>query len=101
MLTKLLAERMHSISAHGREIMGVLLFQDLAVVPLWYHSVADEPPEKLAMMLGIALLKAVVVLAVILVFGQKLMRNWFHFVAGQVVGSVHSQRALITSAWPR
>ena len=40
-----------------------------------------QPPEKLAMLLGIALLKAVVVLAVILVFGQKLMRKWFHFVA--------------------
>jgi CPA2 family monovalent cation:H+ antiporter-2 len=33
------------------------------------------------MLLGIALLKAVVVLSVILVFGQKLMRKWFHFVA--------------------
>jgi CPA2 family monovalent cation:H+ antiporter-2 len=40
-----------------------------------------QPPEKLAMLLGVALLKAIVVLAVILVFGQKLMRKWFHFVA--------------------
>ena len=40
-----------------------------------------QPPEKLAMLLGVALVKAVIVLAVILVFGQKLMRKWFHFVA--------------------
>ncbi|HSG22133.1 MAG TPA: monovalent cation:proton antiporter-2 (CPA2) family protein [Azonexus sp.] len=81
-LTKLLAERMQLDSAHGREVMGVLLFQDLAVVPLLVLIPSlTQPPEKLAMLLGIALLKAVVVLAVILVFGQKLMRKWFHIVA--------------------
>ena len=81
-LTKLLAERMQLDSAHGREIMGVLLFQDLAVVPLLVLIPSlTQPPEKLAMLLGIALLKAIVALAVILVFGQKLMRKWFHFVA--------------------
>lgn len=81
-LTKLLAERMQLDSAHGREIMGVLLFQDLAVVPLLVLIPSlSQPPEKLAMLLGIALLKAVVVLAVILFFGQHFMRQWFHFVA--------------------
>ncbi len=81
-LTKLLAERMQLDSAHGREIMGVLLFQDLAVVPLLVLIPSlTQPPEKLAMLLGVALLKAIVVLAIILVFGQTLMRKWFHFVA--------------------
>lgn len=81
-LTKLLAERMQLDSAHGREVMGVLLFQDLAVVPLLVLIPSlTQPPEKLAMLLGIALVKAVIVLAVILVFGQKLMRKWFHIVA--------------------
>lgn len=81
-LTKLLAERMQLDSPHGREIMGVLLFQDLAVVPLLVLIPSlTQPPEKLAMLLAIALLKAIVVLAVILVFGQKVMRKWFHFVA--------------------
>jgi len=81
-LTKLLAERMQFDTTHGREILGVLLFQDLAVVPLLVIIPSlTQPPEKLAMLLGIALFKAVVVLAVILVFGQKLMRRWFHFVA--------------------
>jgi CPA2 family monovalent cation:H+ antiporter-2 len=81
-LTKLLTERMQLNTAHGREIMGVLLFQDLAVVPLLVIIPSlTQPPEKLAMLLAVALLKAVVVLAVILVFGQKLMRKWFHFVA--------------------
>ena len=81
-LTKLLVERQQLDSAHGREIMGVLLFQDLAVVPLLVIIPSlTQPPEKLAMLLAVALVKAVIVLAVILVFGQKLMRKWFHFVA--------------------
>jgi len=81
-LTKLLAERMQFDTAHGREIIGVLLLQDLAVVPLLVIIPAlTQPPEKLAMLLGVALIKAIFVLAVILVFGQKLMRKWFHFVA--------------------
>jgi CPA2 family monovalent cation:H+ antiporter-2 len=33
-LTKLLTERLELDAPHGREVMGVLLFQDLAVVPL-------------------------------------------------------------------
>ena len=81
-ITKLLAERMQLDSVHGREIMGVLLFQDLAVVPLLVIIPSlTQPPEKLALLLAIALAKAVVVLALILVFGQRLMRKWFHFVA--------------------
>ena len=81
-LTKLLAERMQLDSPHGRDIMGVLLFQDLAVVPLLVIIPSlTQPPEELAMLLGVALIKAIVVLAVILVFGQRLMRKWFHFVA--------------------
>ncbi|MFN4341183.1 MAG: cation:proton antiporter [Azonexus sp.] len=81
-ITKLLAERMQLDSAHGREIMGVLLFQDLAVVPLLVIIPSlTQPPERLAALLAIALAKAVIVLALILVFGQRLMRKWFHFVA--------------------
>ena len=81
-ITKLLTERMQLDSAHGREIMGVLLFQDLAVVPLLVIIPAlNQPPEKLAVLLGVAMVKAVLMLALILVFGQRLMRKWFHFVA--------------------
>ncbi|WP_234084553.1 monovalent cation:proton antiporter family protein [Azonexus sp. R2A61] len=81
-LSKLLAERMALDTVHGREVIGVLLFQDLAVVPLLVLLPSlTQPPEKLAALMGVALLKAVVVLAVILVFGQRLMRKWFYLVA--------------------
>ena len=81
-VVKLLAERMQLESAHGREIIGVLLFQDLAVVPLLILIPAlAQPAERLAPVLALALAKAAVVLVVILFAGQKLMRGWFHIVA--------------------
>jgi CPA2 family monovalent cation:H+ antiporter-2 len=33
-VVKLMAERLEMESEHGKRVMGVLLFQDLAVVPL-------------------------------------------------------------------
>ena len=79
---RLLAERMQLETAHGRDIVGVLLFQDLAVVPLLIVIPAiAEGSGGLALRLGIALFKALAVLAVLLFLGQRLMRGWFHFVA--------------------
>ncbi|MBE0620212.1 MAG: cation:proton antiporter [Burkholderiales bacterium] len=81
-VSKLLAERMQLESVHGREIIGVLLFQDLAVVPLLILIPAlAQPAKDLAPVLALALVKAAVVLFVILFAGQKLMRGWFHIVA--------------------
>ncbi len=81
-LAKLLAERLELNSPHGRQIIGILLFQDLAVVPLLIIIPAlAAPPENLAVNLGTALLKAAIVLTVLLFFGQWLMRSWFHLVA--------------------
>ena len=79
---KLLTERMQLESAHGRDIIGVLLFQDLAVVPLLILIPAlAQPAENLGPVLALALAKAAVVLFLILFAGQKLMRSWFHVVA--------------------
>ena len=82
MLSKLLVDRTELETPHGRQVIGVLLFQDVAVVPLLILIPAlSHPPEILLPMLGLALLKAVVVLALILFFGQRLMRRWFTLVA--------------------
>jgi CPA2 family monovalent cation:H+ antiporter-2 len=81
-LSKLLADRRELDSTHGREVMGVLLFQDLAVVPLLVIIPAlVRPVGELAGALALASLKAVVLLTLILFFGQKLMRGWFTLVA--------------------
>jgi len=80
-VSKLLTERLELESEHGRRIIGILLFQDLAVVPLLIliPSLA-KPAEELAMTLGWAAIKAAAVLALLLFFGQKLMRQWFTIV---------------------
>ncbi|MDH3288094.1 MAG: monovalent cation:proton antiporter-2 (CPA2) family protein [Betaproteobacteria bacterium] len=83
-LAKILAERLELNTPHGRQIIGVLLFQDLAVVPLLIVVPALESGSgTLAADLGLALLKAAAVLALLLFFGQRLMRAWFHLVARQ------------------
>ncbi len=82
-LVKLLGDRLEFDAPHGREVVGVLLFQDLAVVPLLVLIPAfAQPPEKLAFMLGLASVKAVLLLTVVLFFGKRLMSRWFFFVAG-------------------
>ncbi len=80
-VSKMLTERLELESAHGRKIIGILLFQDLAVVPLLILIPAlGKNPEELAVTLGWAALKAVIVLVLLLFFGQKLMRKWFTLV---------------------
>lgn len=81
-LSKLLTERGQVDTAHGREIIGVLLFQDLAVVPfLLILPALGKPPETMMMVLGLALLKTVLVLVLILYVGQHVMQRWFRLVA--------------------
>lgn len=81
-LSKLLTERQELDTPHGRDVIGVLLFQDLAVVPLLILLPSlSRSPEQMALMMGLALLKVVLVLSLILFFGQRLVRRWFHIVA--------------------
>jgi monovalent cation:H+ antiporter-2, CPA2 family len=81
-LVKLMAERLELDSEHGRRVMGVLLFQDLAVVPLLTLIPAlGAGAENLMTALVLALLKAAALLAVLLVGGQRVMRWWLTLVA--------------------
>ena len=83
-VAKMLAERMQLHSAHGRQIMGVLLFQDLAVIPLLVLIPALAlTGGEIAGAIAIALAKAAVVLAIVLFLGQRLMRPLFTLVARQ------------------
>ena len=83
-VSKMLADKLELNTLHGRQVIGVLLFQDLAVVPLLIltPALAGEPGN-LATGLMLALGKAAVVLAILLYFGQRPMRAWFHLVATQ------------------
>ena len=81
-VVKLMAERLELESEYGRRVMGVLLFQDLAVVPLLVLIPAlGSSPQELLTALAFAALKAVVLLTVLLVGGQRVMRWWLTLVA--------------------
>ena len=81
-VVKLLAERLELDSEHGKRVMGVLLFQDLAVVPLLVLIPAlGSTPDKLFMALALAGIKAAVVVSLLLTGGQRVMRWWLTIVA--------------------
>jgi CPA2 family monovalent cation:H+ antiporter-2 len=81
-VSKILTERLELESEHGRRIISILLFQDLALVPLLILVPAlARPTGDLAAVLSWAILKAVLVLVLLLFVGQKLIRRWFQVVA--------------------
>jgi CPA2 family monovalent cation:H+ antiporter-2 len=83
-VSKMLAERSELGTPHGRDVMGILLFQDLAVVAflILIPSLAGSG-EAMGSALAFAVLKAAIALTVILFIGQRPMRAWFHIVARQ------------------
>ena len=81
-VVKLLADRLEMESQHGKRVIGVLLFQDLAVVPLLVVIPAlGSSPDQLLMALAIASAKAAVLLGLLLTGGQRIMRWWLTVVA--------------------
>ncbi|ANH69780.1 monovalent cation:proton antiporter family protein [Mitsuaria sp. 7] len=81
-VVKLMSERLELESEHGRRVIGVLLFQDLAVVPLLVLIPAlGGSGAEMIESLGWAALKAVVLLVLLLTGGQHLMRRWLTLVA--------------------
>jgi CPA2 family monovalent cation:H+ antiporter-2 len=81
-VVKLMAERLELDSEHGKRVMGVLLFQDLAVVPLLVLIPAlGAPPETMLKALAFAWLKASFLIAVLLYGGPRVMRWWLTIVA--------------------
>ena len=83
-VSKMLAERMELATPHGRDVIAILLFQDLAVVAfLIVIPSLGRAPEDLTVGLAIAAAKGAFALMLILGFGQKPMRAWFNLVARQ------------------
>ncbi|MFZ2392582.1 MAG: monovalent cation:proton antiporter-2 (CPA2) family protein [Rhodoferax sp.] len=81
-VVKLMSERLEMETEHGKRVMGVLLFQDLAVVPLLVLIPAlSASPEQMVETLAWALLKATVLITVLMVGGPRIMRGWLTLVA--------------------
>jgi CPA2 family monovalent cation:H+ antiporter-2 len=80
-VSKLLTERLELETDHGRRIIGILLFQDLMLVPLLILMPAlTHPRGDLGAELAWAALKATFVLVLLLAIGQKIIRGWFRIV---------------------
>jgi len=86
MVMRLASDRGEIESAHGRPVVGVLLFQDLAVVPLLVlipalAGIGADGGQGLSTALGLAFGKSVLVLAIALLIGQRIVRPWLTLVA--------------------
>ena len=83
-VSKILMERVDLNSRHGRLSIGILLFQDLAVIPILVLIPAlGAHAESLNTTLGLSLIKSAVLLFVLFKFGKSIFNWWFGIVAGQ------------------
>jgi CPA2 family monovalent cation:H+ antiporter-2 len=84
-VAKMLSERFELHSRSGRLTMGVLLFQDIAVVPclILIPALAQSDQGAMLRQVSIASLQAVALLVVLIWVGQKLMKRLYDAVAHQ------------------
>lgn len=81
-VVKMMADRLELESPHGQRVLGVLLLQDLAVVPLLVLIPAlGASAEHLLIEIAAAGLKAALLIALLLWGGQRVMRWWLTLVA--------------------
>lgn len=80
---KQLAERLELTSRHGRLSVGILLFQDVAVVPflIIIPALAGHNDVSVISQLGGAILKGGLVVLTMLAIGRWLLRPLFHEIA--------------------
>ena len=81
-VVKLMAERSEVDTQHGRRVIGALLFQDLAVVPLLVliPALGQMNEGNVWTELGVAMSKAALLVGLLLWGGQKVMRRWLEMV---------------------
>lgn len=101
---KLLSDQLEQNSRHGRAAFGILLFQDLVVVPLMIliPALGGAGDQNISSLLGLALVKSVVVLAAIMFAGRWLIRPLFHQVAATRSREVFMMAVLfivLSAAW--
>lgn len=104
LVVKQLTEQVELQSRHGRNALGVLLFQDLAAVPLLVviPILAVAGGDGLALPLLWALAKAVLVFGIIFALGHSLLRQVFEAVAAVRSAELFTLTALLVAlaaAW--
>lgn len=101
---QILAERKQLQSPHGRLAFAILLFQDLAAIPilaliplLGTHTTATSTSDQF-----LAALRIIGVIAAVIVGGRYLLRPVFRIVAGTKIAEVFTATALLVvlgTAW--
>lgn len=82
LIVQILADQKRLGSSTGRTVFSILLFQDMAAVPLLVLvSVLSQPAAGIWASLGLAGFKAIVAIGVILLFGRYMLRPLFRAVA--------------------
>jgi len=83
-VSKILMERVDLNSRHGRLSIGVLLFQDLAVIPiLVLIQTLGSHSDNWLDVLGLTLFKSSILLFLLFRFGKNILNFWFELVAKQ------------------
>ena len=83
-VSKILMERIDLHSRHGQLSIGILLFQDIAVIPiLILIPVFNAQVIDLYSLLWISLFKIIVLLFILFKVGRPIMNFWFGIVAKQ------------------
>ncbi len=83
-VSKILMERVDLNSRHGRLSIGVLLFQDLAVIPiLVLIQTLGSHSDNWLDVLGLTLFKSSILLFLLFKFGKNILNFWFELVAKQ------------------
>lgn len=95
---QVLAERRELTTRHGRSSFAILLFQDLAVIPLLalipLLGVGEHIPS--GSQAWLAALKAVGVIAIVVAGGRYLLRPVLHAIAASRIQEIFTAAALLT-----
>lgn len=95
---QLMTERGELATRHGRAAFAILLFQDLAVVPILVILpllARGGDSGSIAIALGATMLKALVALAVIVIAGRQLLRPLYHVIAAANAPEVFTAMTLL------
>ena len=103
-VTKQLSEQVELNTDHGRLGISILLFQDLAVIPMLViiPLLSAGSSEGMLMPLVWAMVKATAVFAVIMAFGHWILRPLFHEIARARSAELFTMTVLLVSlaaAW--
>ena len=103
-VVKQLNDQLELQSAQGLNAIGILLFQDLAVIPIiiLIAGLASSNPESLSIILLWALLKGIFAILLIFVIGRWLLKPVFHLISQTRAIELFTLTVLLvtlTAAW--